>query len=418
VNFFTPEKLGQTRELTPEGYLLCRSTPIARIGTMLYLPQEIGKQAGPDGIVRVLRSEAEVFNPESVDSMNGKSITVNHPPEDVSPDNWRTLTVGTVSNTRRGEGDQANLLVADLLITDSYAISLVQKNEDLQLSAGYDAKYDQTTPGEATQSRIRYNHLALLPNTEGRCGSICSIGDRSPFVLLPDEDKRRVKTSLKDRLMAAIKRTIDEAPEDKPADEPKADEPKPEETKDEEQDPIAALCARVDALEAALAKLAAPTTDEDPAAEEKKDDEPKPETQDENPLPEMSEEEKQLTVDAASVFARAEILSPGIALPTRDAKADPKTFRDSLCALKRKALDAAFTNTKTRDAIAPLLAGVDLAKLPCAALHATFVGASELVKRENNSAIVVRDAATVTAPATTNLIDSLNQQYKDFWSRQ
>jgi len=133
--------------------------------------------------------------------------------------------------------------------------------------------------------------------------------------------------------------TMDEAPEDQPADE-KKDEPTTDEAHEDrpEDKPVAdaeaptleSLCAHIEALEA---KLAAMTTDEAPADEKK--DEP---TQDEAPAEEEEKKESK-TTDSASIFARAEILSPGIQFPTHVSAATPKKSRDSLCALKRRALD-------------------------------------------------------------------------------
>jgi hypothetical protein len=65
---------------------------------------------------------------------------------------------------------------------------------------------------------------------------------------------------------------------------------------------------------------------------------------------------------------------------------------------------------------------VDINKLSCQALHQTFIGASELVRRANTSKIVATsDSKPVAAsPATTSTIDyvaDLNQRNKDFWAR-
>ncbi|HFX0290017.1 TPA: DUF2213 domain-containing protein, partial [Klebsiella pneumoniae] len=43
---------------------------------------------------------------------------------------------------------------------------------------GYDADYEQISPGLAKQSAITANHLALVPN--GRAGFRCAIGDSMP----------------------------------------------------------------------------------------------------------------------------------------------------------------------------------------------------------------------------------------------
>jgi hypothetical protein len=410
LTFFTTETISPNREITPEGFLLCKEVVIARTGEMLYGQNEVPITPGPDGVIRISRTPEEVFNPESMASMNGKPVTLFHPAADVTPDNWTVLAKGTVQNVRQGSDE---LLVADVLVTSADAIEELQ-DEIVEVSCGYDAQYQETSPGYGVQTTIRYNHLALLPGAEGRCGAVCSIGDQKPGELMK-------KKSFIDRLWKALKakdqaefETMFDESEETPAEDPK----KEDEPAKDEDDPMAALCARIDALEAAVAALK-PTSDEETPAE-KKEDEPKEETKDEESEEEKKEDEEAKTADAAAVdiFARAEILNPGIQLPVRDSKAPVKTFKDSLCTLKRKALAAAFADAKTRDAVSPLVAGVELEKLSCQALHQTFVGASELVKKENNKA-AVRDAATVNVSNNTaNLIEQINKANKEFWSRQ
>jgi hypothetical protein len=53
-------------------------------------------------------------------------------------------------------------------------------------------------------------------------------------------------------------------------------------------------------------------------------------------------------------------------------------------------------------------------KLTCGALHATFVGASELVENKNNAVVTYRDAA----PQASNSIAEMNRRNKEFWTRQ
>jgi len=86
-----------------------------------------------------------------------------------------------VVNPRRGDGDQSDLLVADLIIYDD---ELIRKIDDgkLEVSCGYNPEYfeilgedNQPILGEGEQDNIIYNHLALV--SSGRCGWRCSIGD-------------------------------------------------------------------------------------------------------------------------------------------------------------------------------------------------------------------------------------------------
>ena len=100
-----------------------------------------------------------------------------------------------------------------------------------------------------------------------------------------------------------------------------------------------------------------------------------------------------------------------MALPTTDAAAsDPQKFVDSLCQLKRKALAAAFENPKTRDCGRAARQCRDLAKLTCDALHSTFVGASEIVRRENNVHTKLTFDSGTTASSIPSTISEMNRR--------
>src|SRR6266704_1505140 len=106
MRFYTVEQLGATRELTPEGFLLCKDVPVARTGTQIYAHGEIPVESGRDGLIQIMREPEEVFRPETIASAMGKSIVDNHPSDGlpITPDNWRTRSIGVVLNPRRGDG--------------------------------------------------------------------------------------------------------------------------------------------------------------------------------------------------------------------------------------------------------------------------------------------------------------------------
>lgn len=174
MKFYVTSKISENISETPEGYLVCIGVSIARTGEMDYGPGETPLQPGPDGRVVISRNADEVFRPETIASFEGKAITITHPVEFVSPENWAILTKGVLQNVRRGKGEQEGDLVADLLITDSAAINLV-KNGLREVSCGYEAEYTETGIGRGVQSNIIGNHLALVD--EGRAGSSYAIND-------------------------------------------------------------------------------------------------------------------------------------------------------------------------------------------------------------------------------------------------
>lgn len=171
------EQLGTKRSKTPEGFLLCEDVPIARTGMMLYGPGEVPIKVGVDGIARVTRDAVALFDPRTLASLNGKAVVDEHPDVDVTPANWRKLAVGIVLNARRGEGDDSDVILADLLITERQAIEDVNAGKR-EVSMGYEADYEQTGDGEGRQTNIIGNHVALV--VKGRCGPRCAIGDHQP----------------------------------------------------------------------------------------------------------------------------------------------------------------------------------------------------------------------------------------------
>lgn len=444
MKFYTSEKIGETRELTPEGFLLCRNVPIARTGEMLYGPNEVPVEPARDGIVRVIRDDAEVFRPETIASFNGKPITLDHPDEDVTPENWRELAVGIVQDARRGTGDLADCIIADLLITDASAIEAV-RDDRREVSCGYDADYEQIEPGRGRQRNIIGNHVALVE--QGRCGPRCAIGDK-------DMSKKR---SWKDRVLRAFKYKdedlLNEALEGAPdtMDEHEEGEgqthrlvievaPQGEEkggqegAKDDgEPDPYEERFARIEASIATLAeavnKLAqpAPTADEEGEEEKRTEDSDEEEegtrTDDEDeiggddPLGEASR-----TTDSASLkdefqelIARAEILSPGIKLATYDAAMPRKKMRDNMCAMRRKALGKALADDVRGKIVRQAIGARDVTRMTCDAVGVAFVAGSEAVKTFNNGRLGLDIATRDQSKVAITPLAEINRRNREFW---
>ena len=179
AQFYTTTQLGEHQHETPEGFLLITDVPIARTGTQLYASGELpALQAGPDGTITIERHPEQVFDAKTIASFNGKSVVVTHPSFGVrvEPSNWRQLEVGVATNVRQGVPPlDPDYLYADFLIKDPEAIKLIRSKEMREVSAGYDAEYEQLGPGRARQYDIIGNHIALVER--GRCGPACAIGD-------------------------------------------------------------------------------------------------------------------------------------------------------------------------------------------------------------------------------------------------
>ena len=173
----------------PEGYLLCLNVPVARTGTQEYLPEELGLGSGP-GLVEVHRPEAEVFSPETIASFEGMPVTNDHPPDGVDIGNIRALQKGHAHNVRRGSGEESDLLLADLIITDPVLIDLIMDGKR-EISCGYTYELCEEN-GTYIQRKIRGNHVAVVD--AGRAGSRVSIKDHKPAE--PERRTRSMKKSL------------------------------------------------------------------------------------------------------------------------------------------------------------------------------------------------------------------------------
>jgi len=177
---YTVDQIGPKRARTPNGNLICYDVPIARTGVLLYKAGEVPLKPGRDGIIRVTRTAEELFRPETIGSCMGAAVTDEHPEEmEVTPRTWKRYALGfSTTNVRRGEGEDSEVLLADLIITDKTLIEQVESGK-VEVSLGYDAEYEQTGDGEGLQTDIIGNHIAVV--TRGRCGPRCAIGDHDPF---------------------------------------------------------------------------------------------------------------------------------------------------------------------------------------------------------------------------------------------
>jgi hypothetical protein len=114
----------------------------------------------------------------------------------------------------------------------------------------------------------------------------------------------------------------------------------------------------------------------------------------------------------------AEIIRPGIRLPTFDRSAKPRATFDSICDLRRRTVEDAYRDAEMKKIIDALSANrFEVGKMTCDAIRPIFVGLGMQRRAANN-----RGGSPSYVPATaiggrpvTN--EDLNKMYAEHWAK-
>ena len=431
---------------------MCYDVPLARIGFQEYGAHEIDDPAvspPPQDFFRVERTPGEVFAPDSIASWNGKPVTNDHPPDLLTPATTREYQVGTMINPRRGEGGNDGLLLVDMIITCPDTMDDIEAGKR-EVSGGYNCDYFEITPGHLQQRNILGNHGALVD--EGRCGGACSIHDTRPKSLAFDVEAKHRKqlrergtemSKIIDALTKAFKARDDKAFEQalgaaaivvKDEDEhamkteggsheihlhlegggnkneeeppPRKEDPMDEappwfkkfgEEHDSRWKDMDNWRKGVDAF----MKGGARDAEGEKEVEGELEEEAPPGTALNDAR--GAKDSAYLADSFHETVAGAEVLAPGIALPTLDRSARPGvTFKD-ICGLRRKALDHAAAQRETREMLEAVTNGrmIDTKKASCRDVRNVFRGVVALKRAANARGTGANDAGRSTVGSTS-----------------
>ncbi len=168
-------KISNNMLKTPENFLICYNVPVARTGVQKYLGKELGMDGEEaDKIIKVYRTEKEVFSPKTIASFEGKPFTDEHPSDWVTPLNFQVYGKGVVSNVRRGTGKENDLLLADIVVYSQQQIDEIENKWKREISCGYECEYVPYKDGYMQQNIVG-NHIALV--SAGRAGGRVAIKD-------------------------------------------------------------------------------------------------------------------------------------------------------------------------------------------------------------------------------------------------
>lgn len=202
MKFLDKASVGQVKE-TKEGYLVATSR-VARTGVQEYLAKELGDIAAdrdPNSVVRVYRHPDQVFHKDSLASITRLPVTIEHPKEDVTAENWARLAVGDIGDAYATEPEW---IVVNPMLKDAAAVKAARTTHP-ELSMGYSANIVKARDGldaDFEVSDIRYNHIALVP--KARAGDMARIGDGWGVTPLEDS-KPGEQPTIKGGQMAELK---------------------------------------------------------------------------------------------------------------------------------------------------------------------------------------------------------------------
>jgi hypothetical protein len=213
------EHLSDNIARTQDGYLICRNAVIARTGFQTYRVSEIADPQGllserynPDEEIQIWRDPSEVFSRATIASFEGKTFTLTHPDELLTPQNDNRHSRGHVQNVRQGDEplSDGNLpLLADIIVKDEEAIRAVETGQR-ELSCGY--TYRLAREGYRWDQRdILGNHVALVQ--KARAGEEARINDSAPEPIpAPVKKETRVKNIFKHLLGEGFRVFAKDAP--------------------------------------------------------------------------------------------------------------------------------------------------------------------------------------------------------------
>ncbi len=146
----------------------------ARTGLQDYLGSEVdpqGERFKRDAVVKVYRPESEVFKTDSLATFAGAPVTVDHPAEAVTADNWKSLGVGEIHGDVIRDGERVRV---PIIVRDAAAVRAATSTHK-QLSMGYatklvfpqDGKHPDGTACDAYQTDLKINHIALVRAARG-----------------------------------------------------------------------------------------------------------------------------------------------------------------------------------------------------------------------------------------------------------
>lgn len=212
-----------------DGYLVCEDAIFGRVGIQEYAKGELGIFGNPNEMVEVHRLPEYIFDEASLETLDGKPLTLGHPKIKVTIDNYKDFAKGFVQNIRHDEHN----IYGDIRVTDKKVRDIIENKQMRELSLGYDMVLFQDDNDENVYycKDIIYNHLALVK--QGRAGNAMILDSKDNFEERGNDEVPDKEEKVVDETLVEKEETKEEINE-KVIDEDKVEEKEQEEKQEKE----------------------------------------------------------------------------------------------------------------------------------------------------------------------------------------
>lgn len=194
------------REKDANGFLHVKNCHCTKVQIAQYLGCEISKDLVADKVYNVFRPEEELKKAETIQSLNGVPLQLEHH-DDTAEKPAQYTRIGATGTDAVFEYPY---LSNSLHFFNQKAIDLIESGEKCELSIGYDCEIHKEAgefegvPYDFVQRNIKIQHVALVEC--GRAGADVKVSDSKEIIL--NSEKNEVKQMNKEKLLQLINELV------------------------------------------------------------------------------------------------------------------------------------------------------------------------------------------------------------------
>lgn len=194
------------REKDANGFLHVKNCHCTKVQIAQYLGSEISNDLIPDKVYNVFRPEEELKKADTIQSLNGVPLQLEHH-DDTAEKPAQYTRIGATGTDAVFEYPY---LSNSLHFFNQKAIDLIESGEKCELSIGYDCEIHKEAgefegvPYDFVQRNIKIQHVALVEC--GRAGADVKVSDSKEIIL--NSEKNEVKQMDKEKLLQLINELV------------------------------------------------------------------------------------------------------------------------------------------------------------------------------------------------------------------